>query len=104
MGFIAAIILASIIDFPALRLGGPYFATGTIVLGGAGTLIGPIIAAFFIGLKDILGTLLGEMHIVLFGGIFVLVVIFLPGGDRRGTTRNAKALFRDRRYRVFRWD
>jgi ABC-type branched-subunit amino acid transport system permease subunit len=100
LGFITAIILASIIDFPALRLGGPYFATGIIVLGGAGTLIGPIIAAFFIGL----GTLLGEMHIVLFGGIFVLVVIFLPGGDRRGTTRNAKALFRNRRYRVFRWD
>jgi ABC-type branched-subunit amino acid transport system permease subunit len=96
LGFITAIILASIIDFPALRLGGPYFATGIIVLGGAGTLIGPIIAAF--------GTLLGEMHIVLFGGIFVLVVIFLPGGDRRGTTRNAKALFRNRRYRVFRWD
>jgi branched-chain amino acid transport system permease protein len=51
------------------------------IIGGAGTLIGPIIGAFFfIGLRDILATRLGEMHIILFGVIFVLVVIFLPGG------------------------
>lgn len=65
-------------------------------VGGTGTIIGPIIGAvFFVLVKEILslklvglqlkvfGILsleLGELHLMLFGILFILVVLFLPGG------------------------
>jgi len=65
------------------------------IIGGAGTLIGPIIGAvFFVGLKEILAVKLGEMHIILFGIIFVLVVIFLPGGIVEGAERIRRLFFK----------
>jgi len=65
------------------------------IIGGAGTLIGPIIGAiFFVGLKEVLAIRLGEMHIILFGIIFVLVVIFLPGGIAEGIEKIRRFLFK----------
>jgi branched-chain amino acid transport system permease protein len=65
------------------------------IIGGTGTLIGPIIGAiFFIGLKEVLAVRMGEMHIILFGIIFVLVVIFLPGGIVEGVERIRRLLFK----------
>jgi len=65
------------------------------IIGGAGTLIGPIIGAtFFVGLREVLVIRLGEMHIILFGIIFVLVVIFLPGGIVEGIEKISRHLFR----------
>ena len=65
------------------------------IIGGAGTLIGPIIGAiFFVGLKEVLAIRLGEMHIILFGIIFVLVVIFLPGGIAEGIEKIRRVLFK----------
>ena len=65
------------------------------IIGGAGTLIGPIIGAtFFIGLKEVLAVRMGEMHIILFGIIFVLVVIFLPGGIIEGVERIRRLVFK----------
>ena len=65
-------------------------------IGGTGTIIGPIIGAvFYVVVKEILslrrvglqlkvfGILsleLGELHLMVFGILFVLVVLFLPGG------------------------
>ncbi len=50
-------------------------------IGGTGTIIGPIIGAvFFIGLKQLLVWNVGEYHLIIFGILFILIVLFLPGG------------------------
>jgi branched-chain amino acid transport system permease protein len=50
-------------------------------IGGAGTTIGPIIGAvFFVILKELLVLRVGEYHLIIFGTLFVLIVLFLPGG------------------------
>jgi branched-chain amino acid transport system permease protein len=50
-------------------------------IGGTGTIIGPIIGAvFFVGLKQLLILNLGQYHLIIFGTLFVLIVLFLPGG------------------------
>ncbi|MGE5378045.1 MAG: branched-chain amino acid ABC transporter permease [Bacteroidota bacterium] len=50
-------------------------------IGGTGTIIGPIIGAvFFVGLKQFLLMNLGEYHLIIFGILFILIVLFLPGG------------------------
>jgi branched-chain amino acid transport system permease protein len=50
-------------------------------IGGTGTIIGPIIGAvFFVGLKQLLLLHVGEYHLIIFGTLFILIVLFLPGG------------------------
>ncbi len=50
-------------------------------IGGSGTLFGPVLGAvFYVGLKEIFALTLGEGHIVIFGVIFILVVLFFPRG------------------------
>lgn len=50
-------------------------------VGGRGTIIGPIIGAvFFVVLKEWLVLNVGEYHLIVFGTLFILVVLFLPGG------------------------
>jgi branched-chain amino acid transport system permease protein len=50
-------------------------------IGGTGTIIGPIIGAiFFVGLKQFLVWNVGEYHLIIFGTLFILIVLFLPGG------------------------
>ena len=50
-------------------------------VGGQGTIIGPIIGAmFFVVLKEWLVLNVGEYHLIVFGTLFILVVLFLPGG------------------------
>jgi branched-chain amino acid transport system permease protein len=62
-----------------------YFSTSgnavvTVVLGGAGTLIGPLLgSALLTGLRSIIGTWTVHHHIVI-GLIFVVVVIAAPRG------------------------
>jgi len=52
-----------------------------VYIGGQGTLIGPIIGAvFFVLLREWLALNLGEYHLIVFGVLFILVVLFLPGG------------------------
>ena len=52
-----------------------------VYIGGTGTIIGPIIGAvFFVALKEFLVLNVGEYHLIIFGVLFVLVVLFLPGG------------------------
>jgi len=53
------------------------------VMGGIGTLVGPIVGAgFFLGLREAFGRLLGENfpYLIPVGVIFLLMVIFLPQG------------------------
>jgi branched-chain amino acid transport system permease protein len=50
-------------------------------IGGKGTIIGPIIGSvFFVGLKQLLVWNVGEYHLIIFGTLFILIVLFLPGG------------------------
>lgn len=50
-------------------------------IGGTGTIIGPIIGAvFFVVLKQLLVWNVGEYHLIIFGTLFILIVLFLPGG------------------------
>jgi branched-chain amino acid transport system permease protein len=50
-------------------------------IGGVGTIHGPIIGAvFFVLLKEWLVMKVGEYHLIIFGTLFLLVVLFLPGG------------------------
>jgi branched-chain amino acid transport system permease protein len=50
-------------------------------IGGVGTLWGPVIGAvFYVIVKDVLATTLVEVHLLLFGALFVAVVLLLPGG------------------------
>lgn len=50
-------------------------------IGGVGTIHGPVIGAiFFVLLKEWLVLRVGEYHLIIFGVLFILVVLFLPGG------------------------
>ena len=53
-----------------------------VFVGGVGTILGPIIGAiFFVLLKQILSVFLpGGMHVLVFGILFIIVVLYLPGG------------------------
>jgi branched-chain amino acid transport system permease protein len=50
-------------------------------VGGIGTLAGPLVgAAFFVLIRDILASNLVHVHLIIFGVIFILIVLILPGG------------------------
>jgi branched-chain amino acid transport system permease protein len=70
-----------------------------VYIGGTGTILGPIIGAvFFVVMKEFLVLNVGEYHLIIFGVLFVLVVLFLPGGIisvwkkiRNALTRRSKS-------------
>jgi branched-chain amino acid transport system permease protein len=50
-------------------------------VGGLGTLIGPVVGAlFFVVVREQLAVALVQLHQVIFGVLFILVVLVLPGG------------------------
>jgi len=50
-------------------------------LGGVGTVWGPLVGAvFFLLLQEALAVKLGELHLLVFGLLFIVVVLALPGG------------------------
>ncbi|MGD9033171.1 MAG: branched-chain amino acid ABC transporter permease [Desulfobacteraceae bacterium] len=53
-----------------------------VFVGGVGTVLGPLIGSvFFVLLKQLLSLYLpGGMHVAVFGALFIVVVLFLPGG------------------------
>jgi branched-chain amino acid transport system permease protein len=58
-----------------------FLPTLTTFIGGVGTIIGPIVgAACFQALSEVFAISLGEIHILIFGFTFILIVLFLPGG------------------------
>lgn len=64
-------------------------------IGGTGTIIGPIIGAvFFVGLKQLLVWNVGEYHLIIFGILFILIVLFLPGGLVEAWQKVKKVLLR----------
>ncbi|MBI5603193.1 MAG: branched-chain amino acid ABC transporter permease [Deltaproteobacteria bacterium] len=52
-----------------------------VFIGGAGTIAGPIIGAVgYVILKEIFAINLGQINVLIFGVVFILIVLFLPGG------------------------
>jgi len=52
-----------------------------VYIGGAGTLLGPVIGAvFYVLLQEFLSQKLLEVHMIVFGILFILIILFLPGG------------------------
>lgn len=52
-----------------------------VFIGGVGTIVGPLVGAvFFIIGRDALPTEVNEFQVVLFGLLFMLVVLLMPGG------------------------
>jgi branched-chain amino acid transport system permease protein len=64
-------------------------------IGGTGTLVGPVIGAvFMVVVKELLVLRLGEFHLIVFGVLFILVVLFLPGGLVEAWEKIQRALTR----------
>jgi branched-chain amino acid transport system permease protein len=52
-----------------------------VVIGGAGTLFGPVIGSvFLVVLSELFANTLGQAHLIIFGLLFILVVLFMPRG------------------------
>ena len=50
-------------------------------VGGVGTIVGPIIGAFFYAIfREFFARTFPELHVFIFGTLFILVVLLLPGG------------------------
>lgn len=50
-------------------------------VGGVGTVVGPLLGAiFFVLIRDVLAANLVGIHLLIFGVLFVIVVLLLPGG------------------------
>lgn len=66
-----------------------------VYIGGQGTIVGPIVGAiFFVLLKEILVLNVGGYHLIVFGTLFILVVLFLPGGFVEGWQKIQKTFSR----------
>jgi branched-chain amino acid transport system permease protein len=50
-------------------------------VGGLGTLAGPVIGAlFFVALREVLASAFASLNLVIFGVLFIVVVLLFPGG------------------------
>jgi branched-chain amino acid transport system permease protein len=57
-------------------------------IGGVGTTLGPILgAAFYVVVKEFLAVQLLEIHLLIFGCLFILAVLLLPGGLIQAASR-----------------
>jgi branched-chain amino acid transport system permease protein len=66
-------------------------------IGGLGTLIGPVVGAiFYVIVREQLATNLVEIHQVIFGVLFIFIVLAFPGGLVQGWTR-LRALVKSKR-------
>ncbi len=110
-GFIISALYASLAGF-LMVVYEPYVATNFLywgtsgqvvimsVIGGVNTLIGPMIgAAFMLYFENVVQAFIGEQWRLVLGLIFVLIVIFLPGGFVDLWRRALKAMGRPVRQR-----
>jgi branched-chain amino acid transport system permease protein len=51
------------------------------IIGGRGTLYGPLVGAFVLGIPDqLIGSSLGEGRLLFFGVLIVVVIVYFPRG------------------------
>jgi branched-chain amino acid transport system permease protein len=58
-----------------------------VIVGGVGTIAGPIIGAIIYSLLSEVLVGIGEIHLVVFGSLLILVILFAPGGIYRLITK-----------------
>ena len=64
-----------------------------VFIGGIGTIAGPLLGSiFFIVGRDLMPTDIGEFQVVLFGLLFIVVVLLLPGGLTEAAERLVTSL------------
>ena len=64
-------------------------------IGGVGTIHGPVLGAlFYVIIKELLAVQWVEFHLIIFGVLFMLVVLFLPGGLVEAWSRMRRVFFR----------
>jgi branched-chain amino acid transport system permease protein len=69
--------------YPSLTFGPEWTFDALLVtfVCGIGTLAGPLVGAlFFVLISDILAANLVNIHLIIFGALFIFVVLVLPGG------------------------
>ena len=69
--------------YPAAPFGPNWTFDALLVtfIGGVGTIAGPILGAtFYILVREVLAVNLVQVHQVIFGALFIVVVLALPGG------------------------
>jgi branched-chain amino acid transport system permease protein len=65
-------------------------------VGGVGTVHGPVLGAlFYVILRELLAVKLAEFHLIVFGILFMLVVLFLPGGLVEAWSRIRRLVLRN---------
>ncbi|MEX0760684.1 MAG: branched-chain amino acid ABC transporter permease, partial [Tistlia sp.] len=53
----------------------------SVIIGGTGTLIGPLIGtALLVFMRSVVGSELGDLHVIIVGLVFIAAVIFFPKG------------------------
>lgn len=66
-------------------------------VGGVGTVHGPVLGAiFYVIVKEALALRWVEFHLIIFGVVFICVVLFLPGGLIEGWSRVRRLIVRPR--------
>ena len=66
-------------------------------IGGVGTVHGPVLGAlFYVILKEVLALRWVEFHLIIFGVLFIFVVLFLPGGLVEAWNRTRRLIARPR--------
>jgi branched-chain amino acid transport system permease protein len=73
--------------YPSLPFG-PEWTFDALILafiGGIGTFSGPLIGAvFFVLVRDVIAVNFVDIHLIIFGTLFILVVLLFPGGLLEG--------------------
>ncbi|MEJ2719029.1 MAG: branched-chain amino acid ABC transporter permease, partial [Deltaproteobacteria bacterium] len=50
-------------------------------IGGAGTVVGPLLGAVcYVILREIFALSMGQLSMIIFGAVFILIVLFFPRG------------------------
>ena len=62
-------------------------------IGGVGTVSGPVVGAlFYVIVKEVLAVRLVDLHLLIFGSLFIALVLLMPGGLVEGLARARRAL------------
>ena len=80
-GGLFSFYVASYYYYVPFELGWSFDPVLIAFIGGAGTVMGPVIGSVcFVILKELFAISLGQMNVLIFGIVFIFIVLFLPKG------------------------
>ena len=80
-GGLFSFYVASYYYYVPFELGWSFDPVMISFIGGAGTVVGPVLGSIvFVILKELFAITLGQMNVLIFGIVFIFVVLFLPKG------------------------